>query len=166
MPFCIGSKLAEDRGLKVGDRMPLKEGGFPCNLNLTIRGIYDGPHTRDRRMCLFQWDYLEETLKRDFPGRPWGNAGMVVVKCKSADAMPALCKKIDLEYKNSDKFRNLGVYGESDDITGGMGLDGVGEIDKFVKAGGVLVTLGTASYFPAEFGLAPRQVWKGGVPIG
>jgi len=61
-----------------------------------------------------------------------------------------------LEYKKSERFRNLGMYGESDDITGGMGLEGVAEFDKFVKAGGVLVTLGQASYFPAEFGLAPR----------
>jgi hypothetical protein len=61
-----------------------------------------------------------------------------------------------IEYKRSDRFRNLGMYGESDDITGGMGLEGVAEFEKFVKAGGVLVTLGTASYFPAEFGLAPR----------
>jgi hypothetical protein len=61
-----------------------------------------------------------------------------------------------IEYKKSDRFKFLGMYGESDDITGGMGLDGVAEFEKFVKAGGVLVTLGTASYFPAEFGLAPR----------
>ena len=61
-----------------------------------------------------------------------------------------------IEYKKSDTFKNLGMYGESDDITGGMGLDGVAEIEKFVKAGGVLVTLGQASYFPAEFGLAPK----------
>jgi hypothetical protein len=48
------------------------------------------------------------------------------------------------------------MYGESDDITGGMGLEGVAELDRFVKAGGVLITLGVASYFPAEFGLAPN----------
>jgi hypothetical protein len=61
-----------------------------------------------------------------------------------------------IAYKKSDQFRNLGMYGEADDITGGMGLEGVAELDKFVKAGGVLVTLGTASFFPAEFGLAPK----------
>ncbi len=58
-------------------------------------------------------------------------------------------------YKKSAEFKNLGMYGESDDITGGMGLEGVAELDRFVKAGGVLVTLGVSSYFPAEFGLAP-----------
>ena len=61
-----------------------------------------------------------------------------------------------IEYKKSETFKNLGMYGESDDITGGMGLDGVAEFEKFVKAGGLLVTLGQASYFPAEFGLAPK----------
>jgi Zinc carboxypeptidase len=61
-----------------------------------------------------------------------------------------------IAYKKSDQFKNLGMYGESDDITGGMGLEGVAEFEKFVKGGGVLVTLGTASYFPAEFGLAPK----------
>jgi hypothetical protein len=60
---------------------------------------------------------------------------------------------IPLAYKKSDQFKNLGMYGESDDITGGMGLEGVAELDKFVKAGGLLVTLGTASFMPAEFGL-------------
>ena len=29
-----------------------------------------------------------------------------------------------IEYKKSDAFKNLGMYGESDDITGGMGLEG------------------------------------------
>jgi hypothetical protein len=61
-----------------------------------------------------------------------------------------------IEYKKNEKFRNLGMYGESDDITGGMGLDGVAEFEKFIKAGGLLVTLGSASFFPAEFGVAPK----------
>jgi len=61
-----------------------------------------------------------------------------------------------IAYKKSEQFKYLGMYGESEDITGGMGIDGVAELDKFVKAGGVLVTLGAASFFPAEFGLTPK----------
>jgi len=57
-------------------------------------------------------------------------------------------------YTKSSDFPTLGMYGESQDITGGMGLKGVEEFDKFVNDGGVLVTLGASSYFPAEFGLA------------
>jgi hypothetical protein len=61
-----------------------------------------------------------------------------------------------LAYKKTGKFKNLGMYGESDDISGGMGIAGVAELEKFLNAGGVLITLGAASWFPADFGLAPR----------
>lgn len=57
-------------------------------------------------------------------------------------------------YTKSADFPSLGMYGQSDDITGGMGLPGVEEFNKFVNDGGVLVTMGAASYFPAEFGIA------------
>ncbi len=53
-------------------------------------------------------------------------------------------------YKKDPEFPSLGAYGESEDITGGMGLPGVAELDKFVNAGGVLITLGAASYFAPE----------------
>jgi len=59
-----------------------------------------------------------------------------------------------LPYKKDPKFPTLGQYGESDDITGGMGLLGAAEIDRFVNEGGSLVTLAAASFFPADFGIA------------
>lgn len=59
-----------------------------------------------------------------------------------------------LDYTKTPEFKSLGEYGESDDITGGMGLAGVEEFDKFVQDGGVLITLGASSYFPADFGIA------------
>jgi hypothetical protein len=61
-----------------------------------------------------------------------------------------------LAYRKTAQYTSLGMYGESDDVTGGMGLAGVLEIERFVQAGGVLVTLGGATFFPAEFGLARR----------
>ncbi|HUF24681.1 MAG TPA: M14 family zinc carboxypeptidase [Vicinamibacterales bacterium] len=60
-----------------------------------------------------------------------------------------------LAYTKTDEFKFLGEYGSSEDIRGGFGLEGVLEFQKFVDAGGVLITLGSASYFPADFGLAP-----------
>ena len=53
-------------------------------------------------------------------------------------------------YTREPAFPALGAYGESQDITGGMGLPGVAELDKFVNSGGVLITLGAASYFAPE----------------
>jgi hypothetical protein len=65
-------------------------------------------------------------------------------------------KSKPLAYRKTDRFKFLGMYGESDDITGGIGLAGVTRLQEFVEEGGVLVTMGAASYFPAEFGLARR----------
>ncbi|HYE88028.1 MAG TPA: M14 family zinc carboxypeptidase [Vicinamibacterales bacterium] len=59
-----------------------------------------------------------------------------------------------LPYKKNDKFKSLGLYAETDDVRGGMGLAGAAEFQKFVEEGGVLVTMGVASAFPAEFGIA------------
>lgn len=98
----VGRKLAEDRGWKVGDPLPLKGDLYPFDLNLTIRAIYDGPVNRDRRMCMFHWDYLDEGLKRDAKGQMSGNAGIVVAKCRSGDVMTGLSRKIDAQYQNSD----------------------------------------------------------------
>ena len=65
-------------------------------------------------------------------------------------------KSRTLAYRKTERFRNLGMYGESDDITGGIGLEGVVELRKFTEQGGLLVTLGAASFFPAEYGLTRR----------
>jgi hypothetical protein len=63
-------------------------------------------------------------------------------------------KRKPLVYKKSERFQYLGMYGESDDISGGMGLAGVAELERFLEQGGVVITLGVASFFPADFGLA------------
>lgn len=58
----------------------------------------------------------------------------------------------DLESKGRP-LAYKGGYGESEDITGGMGLEGALELQRFVQEGGLLITLGSASAFPVEFGL-------------
>jgi len=61
-----------------------------------------------------------------------------------------------LQYQKTDKFRFLGDYGSSDDISGGIGATGVAEFQKFVEGGGMLVTLGTSSALPPDFGILPK----------
>lgn len=58
-----------------------------------------------------------------------------------------------LAYTKTAEFVSHGMYGSSDDIAGGMGLEGAAELRKFVEQGGVLITLGAASFFPPEFGI-------------
>jgi putative ABC transport system permease protein len=97
----IGKKLAADKGLKVGDPYPLKGTVYQYNLDLTVRGIYDGPENRDNRMCLFHWEYLSEGLKKTARGEGATNAGTIYFKAKDAAAMPALIKKVDGAFRNS-----------------------------------------------------------------
>jgi len=110
----IGRRLASDWNLEVGDPLPLKGDIFPVDMNLTVRGIYDGPSNRDLRMCLFRFDYLDEALKRvtmssssggslaTNSARASGNAGTIFIKCKTGNGMAGLCKKIDDLYHNSE----------------------------------------------------------------
>jgi putative ABC transport system permease protein len=98
----IGRRLAEDHNLKLGDPLPLKADLFPVDLNLVVRGIYDGPANRDRRMCVFHYDYLDDLMKASSQAAVSGNAGAVVVKCRSADVMAAIGGRIDREYVNSE----------------------------------------------------------------
>ncbi len=60
------------------------------------------------------------------------------------------CKGRPLPYTKTDEFRSLGDYGSSEDICGGMGLAGMVELEKFVIAGGRLITLGGSSALGAE----------------
>ena len=98
----IGRKLAEDRNFKVGDPLPLKGDLYPCDLKLTIRGIYDGPGESNRRMCLFHWSYLDESVKAVNGGKSAANAGCIVAKCTNGEMMRPLIQKIDANYLNSD----------------------------------------------------------------
>jgi len=60
-----------------------------------------------------------------------------------------------LPYTKTAEFKFLGEYGSSPDIRGGMGLDGLEQLRKFVEEGGTLITLGEASSVPGEFGITP-----------
>ena len=57
-------------------------------------------------------------------------------------------------YKRTDKLKFLGMYGETDDMTGGFGQAGVDAFKAFLEAGGTLITTLQATRFPIEFGFA------------
>jgi hypothetical protein len=57
-------------------------------------------------------------------------------------------------YKPSDKFKFLGQYGSTEDMSGGFGQAGVDAFAKFFEAGGTLIAVQGAVRFPIEFGFA------------
>ena len=68
-------------------------------------------------------------------------------------------------YMKDAKYKFLGMYGESADITGGMGGEGVDAFAKFLDAGGTLVAMGNAVRFPTDLGFA-RTVDASGATSG
>jgi hypothetical protein len=101
---------------------------------------------------IFKERVLQGDLVKDY------DVVLIPNQVRSAKALVVDIPKADkpLAYKKTDKFKFLGDYGSSDDISGGMGAAGVVELQKFAEGGGLLVTLGTSSAFPPEFGLTPR----------
>jgi hypothetical protein len=57
-------------------------------------------------------------------------------------------------YLRSDKYKFLGMYGATPDITGGFGQKGVDAFGAFLEAGGTLIAIGDAARLPIEFGWA------------
>jgi hypothetical protein len=66
-------------------------------------------------------------------------------------------------YMKDAKYKFLGMYGESPDISGGMGGEGVDAFAKFLDGGGTLIAMGNAVRFPTELGLA-RTADASGTP--
>ena len=101
---------------------------------------------------IFKERVLQGNLGKDY------DLILIPNQVRSAKALVVDIPKADqpLAYKKTDKFKFLGDYGSSDDISGGMGAAGVVELQKFTESGGLLVTLGTSSAFPPEFGLTPK----------
>ena len=67
-----------------------------------------------------------------------------IPKLPGGDAVP---------YKKSELTPNLGAEDSSDDIRGGMGIEGVAELVKFVDEGGTLITEGSTSTILPDYGI-------------
>jgi hypothetical protein len=70
-----------------------------------------------------------------------------------------------MPFKKTPQTPSFGTPAESDDITGGIGWDGLAKLQSFVDDGGLLVTLGSGSMLALEGGIVRgvRRV-SGGVP--
>jgi hypothetical protein len=60
-----------------------------------------------------------------------------------------------LPYKKTAEFQALGTPDASDDIRGGMGLEGVKNLDEFVQQGGTLIVEGSTSEIMPAYNLTP-----------
>lgn len=92
---CVaGIKTAQRFGWKLGERIALMGAMWPCNPELTLRGIFSG--SADDSNLFFHHEYFDELLgDKGFTGLFW-------VKAESAAAAPGLIERIDAEFRNSE----------------------------------------------------------------
>src|SRR5580693_4597770 len=59
-----------------------------------------------------------------------------------------------IPWQNSSTTPNFGGVDEAADIRGGLGLDGVAHLKRFIEDGGLFVPIGPSAHLPIELGLA------------
>jgi putative ABC transport system permease protein len=99
---CIaGKQLADLYGWKLGDQITLRGTIFPGQWTFILRGIYKGAEKgTEERMLLFQWNYLNETLRKILPARA-DQAGFYIIGVKSPDIAAEVSIDVDKLFRNS-----------------------------------------------------------------
>ena len=97
----VGRKLADRFGWKVGDPITLIGTIYPGTWEFVIRGIYTGrnPDT-DETTFMFRFDYLDETVKQDWPGRA-GQVGWYALKISDPRRAAEIGAAVDARFRNS-----------------------------------------------------------------
>jgi putative ABC transport system permease protein len=96
-----GRKLADKYGWKVGDQIPLRGTIYSGTWTFNLRGIYEGAEEgTDTSTFFFHFDYLNESIKKQFPGRG-DQTGVFIESLRNADDAAAVSSAIDATFRNS-----------------------------------------------------------------
>lgn len=97
----IGSEIAKKYNLKIGDVMTVEGDIYPGRWEFVVRGIYKPKYSyTDATQMLFHWNYINERMERDSPGRA-GDVGWYVVYINNPSRAAAISQQIDALFKNS-----------------------------------------------------------------
>ena len=96
-----GRKLADKFGWKVGDQIPIRGTIYPGTWTFALRGIYEGAEEgTDTSTFFFHFDYLNESVKRQFPRRG-DQAGVFIEQLRDPEEAAAVSQAIDNTFRNS-----------------------------------------------------------------
>ena len=112
-------------------RVGLDEYGIPHDY-ISVHDVRDNPRLHDAYDVIVM-------------GQQRGDAMALVRGLQGDDPIP---------WKATGITPNIGRQASTDDMRGGLGLEGVLHLQRFVEAGGVFVTMARASQLPVHFGLA------------
>lgn len=97
----VGRKLADQYDWKLGDQVPLRGTIYPGTWTFTVRAIYDGVDAKtDESQFLFHWQYLNETVKKQY-GRKGDQVGFYIERLANPDDAAPVSKRVDELFRNS-----------------------------------------------------------------
>jgi putative ABC transport system permease protein len=97
----IGQGLADRFGWTVGERVNIIGTIYPGDWDFNIRGIYTGRDAvTDETLFIFRWDYLDERMKVESPGRA-GQTGWYALKISEPEQAAAVSRAVDERFDNS-----------------------------------------------------------------
>lgn len=148
----IGSEIAKQYNMKLGDIITLEGDIYPGRWDFVLRGIYQPKaKTTDATQMLFHWDYLDERLREEAPARA-GDVGWYVVKISDPNQAAAISDQVDALFKNSpaetktetEKAFAQGFVQSSDAIINAM------NVMSFVIIGIIMLVLGNTMIMAAR----------------
>jgi putative ABC transport system permease protein len=129
----VDRQMAERRGWKIGERIPLKGTYYPFNLELEMVGTFEAPHPTES--LWYHWAYLDEGLKSTGGGAHAGNAGIVFAKAESAAVIPSLSQAIDDRFGSSDNPTRT----QTEEAFAQMFSDMLGNVQAYIRNIGLAV---------------------------
>jgi putative ABC transport system permease protein len=96
-----GRQLAKRYGWRLGDVIVLRGTIFPGEYRFVLKAIYTGRDpTTDEGRFFFHWDYLNETMKKNFPGRA-DQVGWFLSRVATPEQAAPIAQEIDALFRNS-----------------------------------------------------------------
>ncbi len=97
----VGRDIAKQYNFKIGDVITLEGDIYPGRWDFVVRGIYQPrDKTTDATQMFFHWQYLDERMRVETPGRE-GNVGWYIIKIKDPSQAGRISNEVDALFKNS-----------------------------------------------------------------
>jgi len=97
----VGSELANQYHFKIGDIITIDGDNYPGRWEFVVRGIYTPKFkSTDATQLFFQWNYLNEQVKQEFPERA-NQVGWFVERIANSADPGTVSRNIDALFANS-----------------------------------------------------------------
>ena len=146
----VDRELAEKRGWKIGERIPIKGTFYQFDLDLELCGVFDAPQYTDS--LWFHWEYLDEGLKQA-KAAGTGNSGTIFAKAESTQAIPEVIRAIDSEFASSENPTRT----QTEAAFAQMFTDMLGNIQQYIRNIGLAVVFSLSLVAANSMAMSMRE---------